>query len=172
MFVYLLMLTFFQSVTDQDKEVWLLIDKSEHRLMVYCGNKQALSFKVALGQGSIEAKEEQGDMRTPEGSYYICDKHISSSYYKVLQISYPNTDDAYRGLRSGLITRRQAIRIVRAIERGIMPPQQTRLGNYICIHGGGNIKEDWTWGCIALKNKDIDYLYEICSLGMKVVIRR
>lgn len=88
----------------------------------------------------------QGDRRTPEGEFYIFTKNDKSAFYLSLGVSYPNIEDAERGLRDGMITRGQHDAIVRATRNKRTPPQNTRLGGTIYIHGNG-ASSDWTWGC-------------------------
>ena len=69
-----------------------------------------------------------------------------------------------------MITRAQYDAIVRAIKRKATPPQNTRLGGDIYIHGNGS-SSDWTWGCVALENEDIRELFEALTVGTKVTIK-
>lgn len=125
----------------------------------------------------ISAKEKAMDNRTPEGLYYVA-KIITKSDYGTdpdtggavpsLLLSYPNQYDALRGLKKGLIGVSEYVKITRAIEDGAVPPQYTRLGNHIEIHGGGNT--DWTAGCIALGNGDFKDLLHYVYQGMAVEI--
>jgi murein L,D-transpeptidase YafK len=111
----------------------------------------------------------QGDRKTPEGSYYITHKNAKSQFYLSLGISYPNLDDARAGLRAGLISKSEFARIETANKHKKLPPQGTRLGGDIFIHGGG-AQLDWTWGCIALNNQDMDFLFTHVAVGDKVTI--
>ena len=81
-----------------------------------------------------------------------------------LGLSYPNVEDAERGLRDGLISRAQHDAIVKAIKRKPTPPQNTTLGGDIYIHGNG-ASSDWTWGCVALENEDIRELFDAVAGG-------
>lgn len=110
-----------------------------------------------------------GDHRTPEGEYYIFTKNNKSAFYLSLGISYPNIAHAERGLRDGLITRAQYEAIMRANKAKRTPPQNTRLGGTIYIHGNG-ASSDWTWGCVALENEDIRELFNAISVGTPVTI--
>jgi L,D-peptidoglycan transpeptidase YkuD (ErfK/YbiS/YcfS/YnhG family) len=86
-----------------------------------------------------------------------------------LGLSYPNIEDAGRGLRENLITRRQHDAIVRAIKRKSTPPQNTALGGDIYIHGNG-ASSDWTWGCVALENAEMKELFDAVTVGTQVMI--
>src|SRR5262249_36684006 len=125
----------------------------------------AKTYSIALGNTPTGAKGKQGDGATPEGEYYITHKNPKSNFYLSLGISYPNINDADAGLKNGLITETQHETIVTAIKHKEKPPQNTRLGGDIFIHGGGTGKlfgliKDWTLGCVALENEDIKELFE------------
>jgi murein L,D-transpeptidase YafK len=85
-------------------------------------------------------------------------------------VSYPNVEDADRGLRDGLITKAQHDAIVDAQRRKVAPPQYTRLGGLIYIHGNGS-SSDWTWGCVALENEHMKELFDSVSVGTPVTIK-
>jgi len=146
----------------------LLIQKQK-RLLQYRDGEVTREFQLSLGFSPVGPKQQQGDGRTPEGVYYIMNKNPKSSFYLSLGVSYPNTEDARNGLRAGLISRSQYAAIAKAIRHHRIPPQGTRLGGEIYIHGGGT-QSDWTWGCIALSNDDITFLYRHVKVGDKVTI--
>jgi murein L,D-transpeptidase YafK len=147
----------------------IVIVKSERRLMLYSGGNLVRTYRVGLGFNPVADKVKEGDGATPEGEFYVFTKNDKSSYYLSLGLSYPNIEDARRGLRDRLITREQHDQIVSAIERGEMPPQNTPLGGEIYIHGRGS-REDWTWGCVALDDDDMKELFEAVTAGTPVVI--
>jgi murein L,D-transpeptidase YafK len=117
----------------------------------------------------VEDKIRQGDRRTPEGEFYVFTKNDKSAFYFSLGLSYPNIEDAGRGLRENLITSRQHDAIVCAIKRKRIPPQNTALGGDIYIHGNG-ASSDWTWGCVALENADMKELFDAVTVGTPVTI--
>jgi murein L,D-transpeptidase YafK len=149
-------------------EIW----KSQRRLELRFGNQVDRQFKVMLGRAPHFAKEERGDYRTPVGRYYISGKHVSR-FHRFLGISYPNIDDAERGYQRGMISADQWADIFFANLSGDMPSPRTRLGGMVGIHGFGNrdyLPIDWTEGCIAVSNDEIEYLYEITPVGTPVII--
>ena len=81
-----------------------------------------------------------------------------------------NAEDADRGLHDGLINRAQHRAITEAIRTKTAPPQYTKLGGLIYIHGHG-ARSDWTWGCVALENDDIRELFETVTVGTPVTIQ-
>ena len=147
----------------------VVVEKAARRLTVYDGNRAAKSYRVALGRGRGD-KVREGDGCTPEGTFYLCHHNPESSYHLSMGLSYPNVEDADRGLRDGLINRAEHLRIVEAIRRKSTPPWNTELGGEIMIHGHG-AGRDWTAGCIALSNGDVTELYDALPDGTEVEIR-
>jgi murein L,D-transpeptidase YafK len=147
----------------------IVIKKGERLLELYDGDNLIRSYKVVLGFAPAGDKEREGDGKTPEGEFYLFTKNPKSRFHLSLGISYPSKDDADRGLEAGLISRSEHDAIVKAIERKKNPPQKTALGGEIYIHGGG-IERDWTEGCIAMKNEEIEELDNAVPIGAKVSI--
>lgn len=147
----------------------IVIKKQERILQLFDGEKLIRTYNTALGFAPEGDKEKQGDGKTPEGEFYIFTKNAQSKFYLSLGLSYPNIEDAERGLQAKIITRKQHDAIVRAINAGKTPLQNTRLGGEIYIHGGG-VGRDWTWGCIALENEGIKEIFDAVSVGTKVTI--
>jgi murein L,D-transpeptidase YafK len=148
----------------------IVVTKSKRRLELYSDGAVVRTYKIGLGLNPVPDKIRQGDHATPEGDFYIFTKNDKSAFYLSLGISYPNIEDAERGLREKMITRAQHDAIVMAIKRKTTPPQNTRLGGDIYIHGNG-AGSDWTWGCVALENVDIRELFEAVAVGTKVTIQ-
>ncbi len=153
----------------------ILIDKATHTLRVQASKD--LKFPVSLGIDPVSPKRHRGDGATPEGLYYITYMKKKSRFYKFIGISYPNIIDAWLGKRAGIIGIRDQQRIIQAISRRTTPPQDTPLGGEIGIHGGGVRRDtqgvagiDWTQGCIAMEDRDIDRLFPLCKPGMPVII--
>jgi len=147
----------------------IIVLKSKRQLLLYSDGKVVRTYRVGLGFNPVDDKVKEGDGATPEGELYVFIKNPKSAYYLSLGISYPSIEDAERGLRAGLITRAQYKQIVSAIQRKVAPPQNTRLGGQIYIHGNGSDR-DWTWGCIALEDKDMKELFDAIVVGTSVII--
>lgn len=147
-------------------DMWIKILKDEHELMLMKDRKVVAQYCHGLGFEPRNDKVKLGDGCTPEGRFYICEILIkpkpAASYGPVsLRISYPNEEDARRGLRSKIITKSQYKAIIRAVDKGIMPPQNTKMGGSIKIHGGTwGGSSDWTLGCIAVDNRHITALHK------------
>lgn len=153
------------------KQVTFFVDKSDRKLTVKLGETVVRSYGVSLGYRPEGHKQKRGDRKTPEGTYYVGYRRTGergqTRYHRALLISYPRVEDADRGLKSGLINQRQYKKIKNSQERCSAPPQRTKLGGYLLIHGGGGGPgiEDWTWGCIALNDSDVEELYEVARTG-------
>src|ERR1043165_1969329 len=148
----------------------IIVKKAERKLYLYSDNKLVRTYRVGLGLSPVGDKVRQGDRRTPEGDFYIFTRNDKSAFYLSLGISYPNAAHAARGLRDGLITRAQYESIISALNQKKTPPQKTRLGGDIYIHGNG-ASSDWTWGCVALEDRDIRELFDLVTVGTPVTIR-
>jgi len=147
----------------------ILIRKGQRQLLLFSDDKLVRRYRIGLGSSPAGDKVRAGDRRTPEGDFYIFTKNAQSAFYLSLGVSYPNAAHAERGLRDGLITRVQYDAIRRALRAKKTPPQNTRLGGDIYIHGNG-AGSDWTWGCAALENEDIRELFTVVNVGTPVRI--
>ena len=148
----------------------IVVYKKERKLEFYSDQTLIRTYRIGLGFSPVADKQREGDGATPEGDFYVFVKNNKSAYYLSLGVSYPNAEDAARGLRDGLITKAQHDSIVDAIRKKVAPPQYTKLGGLIYIHGHG-ATSDWTWGCVALENADIKELYDAVKVGTPVTIK-
>lgn len=142
---------------DGGKADRVLIDKSERQLILLRGERPLKTYQVALGSAPKGHKRFEGDQRTPEGVYAIDFRNADSGFHRALRISYPNEADR-----------------VRALEAGVDP------GGQIMIHGLKNgqgwlgrrhLGGDWTDGCIAVTNEEIEEIWSLVDLGTPVEIR-
>jgi murein L,D-transpeptidase YafK len=153
----------------------IVVAKQARTLTLLWEDRVERNYPIALGRNSAADKSVEGDHATPLGEFYICAKNPRSQYFLSLCISYPNAEDAQRGLAAGLIAAEEYAQILGAIHARRMPPQHTRLGGEIYIHGRGTAKRglgevDWTRGCIALDDADMQHLYDRVALGTPVRI--
>ena len=147
--------------------------KSAHKMDLLFQGKITKSYKVMLGRGGLEPKIQEGDNKTPEGKYFLDEKNPKSDYFRSIHITYPNEDD-----------------LRRAKEMGVEP------GGEIFIHGLPNSKSkfvrwirekavkikdktnnkkilktlDWTKGCIAVSDSEIEEVFNTISLPMPITI--
>jgi murein L,D-transpeptidase YafK len=147
----------------------IIVVKADRTLTLYSGEKAVRKYRVGLGFSPEGHKIREGDGRTPEGTYYICNKNPESRYHLSLGVSYPNEKDAERGQKEGLITQSQYQEIMDAQRNRSRPPWDTPLGGEIFIHGHG-AHSDWTLGCIALEDEDIEELYNAVEVGTPVLV--
>ena len=156
-------------MNDQDKVMEIVVYKSERRLEVRHSDGSLRSFRAAVGYEASGPKLKEGDLRTPEGEYYIFTRNPKSEFYLSLAVSYPNAEDAERGFKAGMISREEADDIREIIDIKGRPPQKTALGGEIYIHGGGCEREG-TRGCIGLDNEDMKWLFDRTDNGTSVKI--
>ena len=135
----------------------IVIDKTAHNLTLYQEGQALRTYAVSLGSGGPAAKQREGDKRTPEGRYRIDGRNPHSAYHLSLHVSYPNDQD-----------------IAAAQSRGEPP------GSDIMIHGLRNglgwfgtlhRRIDWTAGCIAVTNAEIEEIWRVVVDGAVVEIR-
>jgi murein L,D-transpeptidase YafK len=135
----------------------IVIEKSARKLSLFVNGKSLKSYRVALGRNPIGAKQEEGDNKTPEGVYRIDGRNPQSNFHLALHVSYPSDEDK-----------------VRAAERGVS------VGFDIMIHGIQNGRgwigafhrlSDWTAGCIALTDEEIEELWRVTPDGTIVEIQ-
>ncbi len=154
----------------------IIVRKEARLLLVLVDGVQQLAYPVTLGRNWAADKAVEGDEATPLGEFYICAKNPRSRFHLSLCISYPNAEDAERGLKAGLITAAEHAAIIDAIGRHAMPPQHTRLGGEIYIHGEdprpsqASSAAPGTRGCIGLRNGAMRELFERTPLGTEVII--
>jgi murein L,D-transpeptidase YafK len=158
----------------------LVIWKSNYTVTLYKGETPVKTYRAVFGKGYQDGdKQRMGDKRTPEGDFYICTMNHSKRFYKFMGLSYPGLKHAEYGLQSRMISPVEYSLIKKAIEARLQPPWETRLGGAVGLHGrmldAGNamqqfIGANWTDGCIALDNADVDEIYNVVSLGTPVTI--
>ena len=124
-------------------------------------------WRIGLGTGGPRgAKQRQGDLKTPEGWYRTSDKPWSR-FAGAIAVHYPNLADARAGHAAGRIDHPTLKSIRDALNKGHKPPQNTALGGEILIHGGGS-RVDWTLGCVALDDDDLEVLRSRLPEGQAV----
>ena len=145
-------------------DVYLIVDKSDYELKVYDAEGWYATYPVVFGNKDLSDKLTEGDRRTPEGTFKILSKRPHQKWHKMLMLDYP-TAESWAKFKD-----RKA--------KGIIP-QSAKIGGGIAIHGTWPHDElvvddytNWTNGCVALKNEDLDELDGIVDIGTKVIIQR
>jgi murein L,D-transpeptidase YafK len=161
-----------------DEDEWLLVDTDNHTLQLFDGERRVLQFEgISIGRGGAGHYRLKGDERTPRGKFRVAWLNPESRYRFFIGLNYPQRAHAKRALKNGDIDAADQKRIYRAIYAGRLPPQNTPLGGQIGIHGLGRADPglhemaDWTRGCVAVTNEQIDLLRRHVYIGMAVVIR-
>lgn len=161
-----------------DDSPWVLVDTSAHTVAVIEDGAVKETFRhIALGRGGAAAVRYKGDGRTPLGTYRVAWVNRNSRFHIFFGLDYPGDGQAELALRRNKIDIDTYYSIRTAVYRGVLPPQDTELGGYIGIHGLGRGNRwlqrmaDWTQGCIALSNEQVDRLARWVDIGTKVVIR-
>jgi murein L,D-transpeptidase YafK len=135
----------------------ILVLKAERTMQLVAGKDIIKTYKIALGTQPVGAKQKQGDRKTPEGNYVINGKNPHSQFHRSLRISYPNAADRERAKK-----------------------QKIDPGGDIMIHGIGekfgwlwamHRQTDWTWGCIAVTNEEIEEIWKLVPIGTPIEIR-
>lgn len=161
------------------QDIELIVIRSQHQLLVVQNDVVLHSFRSAFGSGGRKAKLQRGDHTTPKGIYRIKKIRDSARFHLFLQLDYPNISDAIDGLESELINETEYNAILDAHIAGVLPPQNTRLGGAIGIHGIGHETQDrieihqiadWTQGCIALRNHEVEIVKNYIKMGTQVQI--
>jgi len=136
---------------------YVLVRKSSKELTLFSGSMRLKTYKIALGKNPVGHKVMEGDKRTPEGTYFIDARNENSKYHLALHISYPDAIDA-----------------MKARSLGSSP------GGSIMIHGTGDEYEwmgnlhasiNWTDGCIAVTNEEIEEIWNLVPVGTPIEIR-
>lgn len=152
------------------------VRKSERSLVAQCADGEPIHFRAALGREPRGPKERRGDMRTPEGSYRIAGPPRASRFHIFVPIDYPAESDVERAVSLGVISDAEGQRILAARSADQLPPQNTRLGGHLGIHGegprwrGDSAGLNWTDGCVGLADHDVEFLSTRVDTGTPVII--
>jgi murein L,D-transpeptidase YafK len=144
--------------------VYIVIDKSDYELNVYDAKGWFATYPVVFGNSSLEDKKMEGDRCTPEGSFRVISKKIHDKWDRFMALDYP-TKESYEKFRQRK-------------SRGEIPTD-ARIGGSIGIHGTWphddyiiDRYQNWTMGCISMKNQDVEDLYSYLPTGTRVTIRK
>ena len=128
----------------------VVVNKHRREMLLLSGDSVVRSYRIALGRDAVGHKQQEGDGRTPEGRYVIDRRNPKSKYHLSLHISYPNEADCERAAAAGV------------------PP-----GGDIMIHGlkpGVDHPNDWTEGCIAVTDSEMDEIWSLVADGTAIEI--
>ena len=156
--------TIVDSLKIDPKSIKIVIVKSKYELSIWSGTTNLKTYPVVFGHNPVDDKLRQGDMCTPEGIFKIKSKYPHASWAKFMWIDYPNAtswEKHNEAKRKGIIA------------------ANSKIGGEVGIHGvpkdcdyAIDTKQNWTWGCISLKNKDVNEIYEVIGVGTEVEIKK
>lgn len=132
----------------------------------------ALCFPVAMGMKPWGAKTSEDNRSTPEGWYRTASKQDvgQTAFYRGFLLNYPNADDVARAFDRGIVDAATRKRLLADIAAGLTPSQRTKMGGDVMIHGSGAASPDWTAGCVAVKNANMDVLFRHVRKGEEVLV--
>ena len=166
-------------LTDALSNIWIHVSKRRRQVTLHRGLDVVAEFRADFGYNAYSDKLVRGShskpdhWRTPEGGFYVVKKNPHSKFYRAFLLSYPNAEDAERGKENGLITEQEYEAIMKAERRGIPPPMGTTLGGMIEIHGNGTgFSSNWTQGCVAVRDTDMDFMWTYVQEGAPVIIEK
>lgn len=143
---------------------YIVVDKSDYELSVYDSQGWLVTYPVVFGNNDLGDKMVQGDRKTPEGSFTILSKRVHEKWDRMMMLDYP-TQESYAKFNERK-------------SRGIIP-KNADIGGGIGIHGTWKNEgyavdqyQNWTEGCISMKNEYIEELYDMVPIGTKVLIRK
>lgn len=144
--------------------VYIIVFKSTYELKVYDQDGWYGTYPVVFGSKSMDDKMMEGDRKTPEGTFHIASKRPHEKWDKMMLIDFPTQTDIEK------FNERKA--------KGLIP-KNAKIGGGIAIHGtwphdemAVDLYQNWTNGCIALKNSDVDELYDMLPVGTTVTIMK
>jgi murein L,D-transpeptidase YafK len=147
-----------------DGEISIVVVKSDYELKVYDKDGWYATYPVVFGSKSLDDKMMEGDRKTPEGVYHIASKRPHEKWDKMMVIDFPTQADLDK------FKERKA--------KGLVP-KNAKIGGGIAIHGtwphddlAVDLYQNWTNGCIALKNDDVDELFDLAAIGTQVTIKK
>jgi murein L,D-transpeptidase YafK len=142
---------------------YIIIDKSDYELTVYDADGWLVTYPCVFGNDDQGDKMQQGDRKTPEGSFTITQKRIHGKWDRMMMLDYP-TKESYQKFNQRKANGQIA--------------KTAKIGGDIGIHGTWPHEDyaidqyqNWTQGCISLKNEHVEQLYDMMTAGSKVIIR-
>jgi murein L,D-transpeptidase YafK len=155
----------FDNYTPETKsQYYLVVDKSDNTITLYDNVDWVLQWPCTFGSNDLGDKMVQGDRKTPEGSFHILSKTGHKKWHKMMKLDYPTDLDRQK------FNERKS--------RGLIPAN-AKIGGDIAIHGTWPREEfaveylqNWTLGCVSMRNDHLDELYSMIGLGTQVIIRK
>lgn len=175
---FLLNYTLFFVPVHASEAIWVLVDTTKLSLEVKQGDRTlAVMDDIAIGRNGAGFKTHRGDDVTPLGSYKIGWINNNSRFHKFYGFDYPSVDNASEAFLNGLLSKKSYNTVIEAHIKNQTPSQNTAIGGQIGIHGLGVADKtihkmlNWTHGCIALTDKQIDQLEKWIGKGTVVKVK-
>ena len=165
--------------TGPDPLYEIVVYKHDRELQLRRGDAVVRRYITSVGRGGVGHKQRRGDKKTPIGTYSIVEVRPSDRYHTFMHLNYPNLADAAHAYRDGRLDGIEYQEFREAYALGVSPPQDTDLGGQIGIHGLGWTDRsllrihhlfNWTQGCVALTNRQIEQLQKFVTVGTPVTI--
>lgn len=147
----------------------IVVVKSTGLLHLYDRGRLVRTYPVTIGPEKPGRPGTREVRATPQGDFYVCTKNGQSPHHRFLGLSYPDRAATEWGWRRGWITAGEAGAIVAALNRRECPPWNTALGGGIGLHGAGDGRSA-TAGCVALRDADVEELFDVLRIGDEVQI--
>jgi len=174
----ILLMGLHSAVAAADGNVWVLIDTAAERARVFRGQEAIARFRdISIGRGGTAHVRTEGDDTTPLGTFHVRRISYDSRFHIFMELDYPTIHNAERALKAGAIDLHDYRTFLDEVLAYGHTPQDTVLGGHIGIHGLGKAdpvlhrRLNWTEGCIALTDDQIDRLAKWVDVGTRVVIR-
>ncbi|MCW8932018.1 MAG: L,D-transpeptidase [Gammaproteobacteria bacterium] len=175
---FIIILLLCSPLVHAEEDIWLLIDTQKQELEVKLSDVTLVKYpNISIGRNGSGFKHKRGDDITPLGKYKIAWINRKSKYHLFFGFNYPSVENAREALRKGLVTPKVFTKILIAHKNNQVPPQNTPMGGLIGIHGLGRgdkqIHEtmNWTHGCIALTNEQINNLDKLIKKDTIVIVK-
>lgn len=173
----LLMLSTALALGDQREEIWLQVDTQALELRVMRGLDVLRVYQdIAIGRSGTTENKRRLDGKTPLGEYRISLIKNNSKFHRFYGFDYPHLKHADHALQRGELSVEDYLRIRNAVRAGRVAPQDTPLGGHLGIHGIGSgeleVHTDFNWtnGCVALTNEQVEELARWLRVGTRVVV--
>ncbi|WP_290649722.1 L,D-transpeptidase [Aquisalimonas sp.] len=172
-----LLLGLFACATLSAGDTLVLVDTDRQELRVIKGGDEVLHIpRIAIGRGGTSHLRERGDRTTPLGDFRVAWVNYNSRFHMFFGLDFPNLQHARLAYNEGVMELDELLDVTDALRARELPPQRTAVGGHIGIHGLGranpNIhsRTNWTRGCIAVTNQEVEALAEYVSIGTRVIV--
>lgn len=176
--ILLLALLSLPALSPASAERWVLVDTTKKVVQVHDGELVVRTFNgAAIGRGGTSTMRSRGDNTTPLGEFRIHWINENSRFHIFLGLDFPDFEHTRLAYANGRLDIDQFLKVTDSLRANRVPPQTTPLGGHIGIHGVGEADanvhavSDWTRGCIALTDTQIEELFDMVRIGTRVIVQ-